>query len=163
MGNFFAWAGNTAIPWLFTDAQTEAGGPSGSPTPFHPMWWIVAVALLLLIPFYYSVEGRKRIPWIKDHTIWKQTFDRLLPAAGWLGFVGAIIIGARVYLFYTIFSWRVWLIGWLLWGVILLIRWTVYFVRDFPRMNDAYTAKLERDKFDPAVNKNKKRTAAARR
>jgi hypothetical protein len=155
MGNF--------ISWLFVDAQTEAGGPNGDPTPFNPTWWIVVMGLLLLAAIYYFAEGRRKIPWIKDHTIRKYILDRMVPQAAWLGGVGLIIVACRLLLFYSFFSWRIWLALWLVWAAVLVGYWIYFFIVKHPAMDVAYRTMLERNKFIPSANKNKRRTATARR
>ncbi|MGZ3630323.1 MAG: hypothetical protein ACXVDN_22015, partial [Ktedonobacteraceae bacterium] len=78
------------IQWLFTDPCTAtncvvgtATSPGTPPETFHfYVPWIIFCSLGVLIPFYYSVEGRKRF--VKDKPVIKNMLDRFL---GWLAII----------------------------------------------------------------------------
>jgi len=112
------------VQWLFTDPQS-ATGDAAHPEHFH-FWvpWIIFCALGLLIPFYYWVEGRKRF--FSKHTLHKYLLDKFVNQLALVAFVGWLVMGARAFMDSSLFSWRVWRYGWLLWVAIIVGYWTYY-------------------------------------
>jgi hypothetical protein len=150
------------IAWLFTDPSTEGAnaGLSG-PTPMNFAPWLILIGLGFLLPFYYTVEGRKRIPGLKDNGVWKYILDRMSAQIVPWAFVGLIVIGFRFAIPASFFAFRIWHVLWLGWLVGLAAYWVYYFVRDYPGHMLAYRKQAERSKFLPSSNR--RRTAAARR
>jgi len=159
------------IQWLFTDpcsatncvaaTATYKGVPAETFHFYAP--WIIFCILGVLIPFYYSVEGRKRF--VKDKPIIKHMFDRFL---GWFAIIcilGFPLIFARAFLFEYFFAWRawryLWLAGLLAWAIVCI----VYLVRKFPEEQANYVAYKKRDQYIPKSSKpkNGKRKAATSR
>lgn len=144
--------------WLFTDAYTEGlNTPSGKPTPFNAIPWLIIIGLVLLVSLYYVLEGRRKIPFIKNHRIWKQfVLDRVLKhAATWAG-VGLVVIGGRTILFYTLFSWRIWLILWIGWLIGIAAYWVKYFFSKHSVLLDNYNRELDRARFLPSTQRSKR-------
>lgn len=152
------------LGWLFTDPQT-AGASSASglaqPFPYYALW-LVILGLAIVVPVYYSVEGRRKISWIKDHMIWKQyVFDRMAPQLGWWGFVGLIVILFRYIANSTPFAWPIWIVLLIGWGVGIVAYWLYYFIRRHNSLMVSFDRQRERQKFLPTSNR-KRRTASAR-
>lgn len=140
------------MAWLFTDPQTEMANLNlSSPAPYPNLLFLVVIGTSFLIAFYYTVEGRKRIPFIKDNRVWKYIFDRMLKShlPIW-ALVGLFVVG--FHFIPSFFAWRIWTVLWVAWGVSLVGYWIVYFVRDFPRHIVGYEKKIERTKFLPSRN-----------
>ncbi len=159
------------IQWLFTDpcsatncvaaTATYKGVP---PETFHfYVPWIVFCILGVLIPFYYSVEGRKRF--VKDKPVIKHMLDRFL---GWFAIIcilGFPLIFARAFLYEYFFAWRAWRYLWLAGLLAWAIVWIVYLIRKFPEEQANYQAYKKRDQYIPKSSKSKngKRKAATSR
>jgi hypothetical protein len=159
------------IQWLFTDpcsatscvaaTATYKGVPAETFHFYAP--WIIFCILGVLIPFYYSVEGRKRF--VKDKPIIKHMFDRFL---GWFAIIcilGFPLIFARAFLYEYFFAWRAWRYLWLAGLLAWAIVWIVYLVRKFPEEQANYVAYKKRDQYIPKSGKpkNGKRKAATSR
>jgi hypothetical protein len=145
------------VKWFFT---ARSDYPD---TSFNFMPWLIVIGGSLALWVYYWVEGRKKIPWIKNNIIWKQMIlDRLFttPQVPIWAFVGLIILGAQS-LDTSFFSWRIWLDIWILWGALIVAYWIRYFIRDYPRDVVAYQKFQERAKYLPGMGRG--RRAAARR
>ena len=151
------------IAWLFTDPATEGvNSPSGLPTSMNFTPWLILVALGLLLPIYYNLEGRKKIPWIKNHTIWKQyILDRMMAQLVPWALTGGIILAFRFGLTSSFFAWRIWQVLWVGWLAALVIYWIYYFIRIYPSHIVAFEKQKELSKFLPSSNR--RRTASARR
>ena len=162
----FDFAHFNLINWLFTDPCTAtgctvaaAGVPGTPPETFHFYWqWIAFCSLGVLIAFYYSVEGRKRL--VKNKPIVKYMLDRYL---GWLAIIciiGYPLIFSRAFLYEAFFAWRVWRYLWLAGLLAWAIVWIVYLIRKYPAERDNYLAYQNRQKYIP---KNEKRRTASSR
>lgn len=144
---------NAIMTWLFT-ARPDLPDPSFNWAP-----WLIVIAAGLLIPRYYWVEGRRKIPWIKNHTVWKQyILDRLFssPQLPLWAFVGLVLLGAQG-LDTSFFSWRFWLVIWVGWGVAIAVYWLMYFIRQFPQHMVAYERFQERAKYLPGMGRGRRR------
>jgi hypothetical protein len=136
------------VKWLFTDPQTACAdattaskvcaaihGANGQQyvEVFHfyaP--WIIVCVLGLLIPLYYSVEGRKRF--VKGNLLLKRNLDRFMDRhLPWLAGVGLMLIAFRYAADSAFLSWRAWRYAWLLWALGIAIYWGVYLVRRYPQ------------------------------
>lgn len=95
---------------LLTDPQT-ATGDSAHPEQFHFTWqWLAFCGIILLIWFYYQVEGRRRF--FGNNWLNKSIFDRLLNQYALAAFVGPFIWFARVAMdssFFLLAPMAVWL------------------------------------------------------
>ncbi len=154
MGNLFAW--------LFTDPATEganAGLSGATPMNFTP--WIILVVIALLIPIYYALEGRRKIPGLKDHGVWKYILDRMTNQIWPWAFVGIAVLFFRWSFTTSFFAWRIWMVAWVAWALGLVAYWIYYFIRQYPGHMVAYQKRAELSKFLP--NSNRRRTAGARR
>src|SRR5215467_15552027 len=147
------------IQWLFTDPCTATGssctaGAVPPPETFHfYVPWIIFCTLGVLIPFYYSVEGRKRF--VKDKPVVKYMLDRFL---GWLAIIciiGFPLIFARAYLDAYFFAWRVWRYLWLASLLAWAITWAVYLIRKYPKERASYLAYQNRQQYVPKSSKRK--------
>ena len=156
------------ITWLFTDpctatmcAPAASGSPGVPPEPFHYyVQWLIFCILGVLIPFYYSVEGRKRF--VKNKPVIKYMLDRYL---GWFAIIcilGFPLIFARAFLYEYFFAWRVWRYLWLAGLLAWAIVWIIYLVRKYPKERDNYIAYQNRQKYVPKGNKRKTKTASTR-
>lgn len=149
------------VSWLFTDPWTATGAYQGGPAPetFHfYIPWIIFCSLGVLIPFYYSVEGRKRF--VRDKPIIKYMLDRYL---GWLAIIcilGFPLIFARAYLDQYFFAWRAWRYLWLTGLLAWAIVWVVYLWRRYPQERAYYLENKRRERYIP---KSSKRKAASSR
>ncbi len=145
------------MSWLFTDAYTEGlNTPSGNPTPFNAAPWLIVIGFSLLVVIYYSLEGRRKIPFIKNHRIWKQyVLDRLLQHVAWWAGIGLFIIGGRVILFYTLFSWRIWIVLWLGWLAGIVFYWAKYFISKHGSLMETYNREVDRARFLPSAQRSK--------
>lgn len=150
------------IAWLFTDPTTE-GANAGltGPTPINFTPWLILVALGFLVPIYYHQEGRKRMPFIKGNGMRKYFLDRMMNQLVPWAMVGAAVLFFRWALTSSFFSWRIWHVAWVAWGVGIVFYWVYYFIRVYPGHKFAYEKQTERSKFLP--NANRRRTASARR
>ena len=159
------------IQWLFTDpcsatncVASAAGSPGVPAEVFHYYApWIIFCILGVLIPFYYSVEGRKRF--VKDKSVIKNMLDRFL---GWLAIIcilGFPLIFARAYLYEYFFAWRFWRLLWVGGLLAWAITWIVYLIRKFPKEQANYEAYKNRERYIPkgSKSKNGKRKAASSR
>ncbi len=120
-------------------------------TSFNFTPWLIIIGVALFLSWYYWVEGRRKIPWIKNHTVCKQyVFDRMFnaPQVPVWAVVGLVPLGGQ-FLDTSFFSWRIWLVAWVLWGVGIALFWLVYFVRDFPRHAVEFERFKERAKYLP--------------
>ncbi|GAC1566767.1 MAG: hypothetical protein NVS3B14_10670 [Ktedonobacteraceae bacterium] len=156
------------INWLFTDPCTAtncvaaASGTSAvPPETFHYyLPWLIFCGLGMLIPFYYSVEGRKRF--VKNNPVVKYMLDRYL---GWLAIISITalpLIFSRAYLYEYFFAWRVWRYLWLVGLLVWAILWVIYLVRKYPRERDAFLAEKNRKQYIPKSNRRNKAKAASR-
>lgn len=156
------------ITWLFTtpcDATNcviaTSTSPGTPPEVFHfYLPWLAFCILAVLIPFYYSVEGRKRF--VKDKPILKYMLDRYL---GWLAIIAILgfpLIFARAFLFEYFFAWRFWRYLWLASLVAWAVVWIVYLVRKYPQERDNYVAYQNRQQYIPKGNKQSNRRNKAR-
>ena len=159
------------LQWLFTDPCTAtncvaASGttPGVPPETFHfYVPWLILCGLGVLIPFYYSVEGRKRF--VKDKPVVKSMLDRFL---GWFAIIciiGFPLIFARAYLYQYFFAWRFWRFLWLAALLAWLILLIIYLVRKFPKEQANYVAYRKRGQYIPksSKSKNTRRKAATSR
>jgi len=159
------------ISWLFTDPCTATScvaattgataTPGVAPETFHYyLIWLIFCGLGVLIPFYYSVEGRKRF--VKNKPVIKYMLDRYL---GWFAIIcilGFPLIFARAYLYEYFFAWRVWRYLWLAGLLAWAIVWIIYLVRKYPQERDNYVAYQNRQQYIPKGNKRKTKTASTR-
>ncbi len=147
------------VNWLFTDPVTAgAATASGKPEQFHFYWeWILFCALGLLIPLYYSLEGRKRF--VGHHALNKYLLDKFMNQLWPIALVGWALIGAR-YAEMAVFSWRVWRYGWAVWVVVVAIYWLFYLSFRYARDLDWYRTQRTKERYMPRP-KPKKATARA--
>ena len=153
------------ISWLFTDPCTATGCTSGTGTSAIPaetfhfyVLWIIFCIVGVLIPFYYSVEGRKRF--VRNRPVAKYMFDRYL---GWLAIISIIgfpLIFSRYYLYEYFFAWRFWRYAWLAGLLAWAIVWIVYRVRKYPQERDSWLARENIKQYLPKNNKRKARAAS---
>jgi uncharacterized membrane protein len=159
------------IQWLFTDpcsatncVASTATSPGVPAEVFHYYApWIIFCILGVLIPFYYSVEGRKRF--VKDKPVIKNMLDRFL---GWLAIIcilGFPLIFARAYLYEYFFAWRFWRFLWLAGLLAWAIIWIVYLIRKFPKEQANYESYKKREQYTPkgSKSKNSRRKATSSR
>jgi hypothetical protein len=146
------------VQWLFTDPQS-ATGDAAHPEQFH-FWvpWIIFCALGLLIPFYYRVEGRKRF--FGGHALHKYLLDKFGNQLALVAFVGWLVMGARAFMDSSLFSWRIWRYGWLLWVAIIVGYWTYYMIRRYPAEIQQYRRHRTMQQYVPQP-KQKRRAARA--
>ena len=144
------------IQWFFT-----ARGDMTPPT-FNYAPWLIIDALALIIPIYYGLEGRRKIPFIKNNPVLKQyVFDPMFnpPQLPVWAMVGFIVMGGEF--LDSFFSWHFWLVLWLGWGAGLVIYWLNYFIREHPQHMVNFARYQERAKYFPTAGKG--RRAASRR
>ncbi len=140
MGNLMAW--------LFTDPATEgASSATGLPTPINYLPWIILCAAAILLPAYYALEGRKRIPGLRDHGVWKYVLDRMGRQLVPWGLVGLPILALRWAFDSSFFAWRIWQVSWVFWGIGIFIYWIVFFIREYPPLWVAYGKQVELSKY----------------
>ncbi|HEY1391336.1 MAG TPA: hypothetical protein VGF38_22550 [Ktedonobacterales bacterium] len=145
------------IAYLFTDPNNTA---SGTPETFHYyLPWMIFCGLGLLIPLYYAFEGRKRF--FGHHTLHKYLMTKFMNQLWPLALVGWILIGAR-YAELSLFDWRIWRYGWLLWLGIIAVYWGLYFTRHYSHHLDHYNRERVKAQYIPPPNP-KKRTVRAGR
>jgi hypothetical protein len=122
MGNLYQW--------LFT-----APGSTGEVFHFY-VPWIIVCSLGVIVPFYYSVEGRKRF--VKNHPIERHFLDKIMGWSVILALCGFLLMAMRYLVPDEFFAWRVWRY---LWGVICLGvagRYIYYLVRYYPKERAQY-------------------------
>lgn len=141
------------IKWLFTDPQTAcidataaskvcaaikgATGPQYVEVFHFYLPWLIFCALGLLIPLYYTLEGRKRF--VKGNLLLKRNLDRFMDHhLPWLAGVGLMLVAFRYAADSSFLAWRAWRYAWLAWGLGLAIFWGVYLVRRFPQESAYY-------------------------
>ncbi|HEX5441588.1 MAG TPA: hypothetical protein VFW76_11940 [Ktedonobacterales bacterium] len=143
------------IAYLFTDPNNTA---SGTPETFHfYLPWMIFCGLGLLIPLYFAFEGRKRF--FGHHTLHKYLMNKFMNQLWPLALVGWILIGAR-YAELSLFDWRIWRYGWLLWLGIIAVYWGLYFTRHYSHHLEHYQQERVKAQYIPPPNP-KKRTARA--
>lgn len=147
------------VQWLFTDPIT-ASGDAAHPEQFH-FWvpWIIFCALGLLVPFYYWVEGRRRF--FGSHTLHKGMMDKIMNQLALIAFVGWFVMGARAFMDSSLFSWRVWRYGWLLWIAIVVGYWVYFMIRRYPRLLDKHRYQRTMQQYIPK-SRRERRAAGAR-
>jgi hypothetical protein len=132
---------------FLTDPQTATGDPS-HPEVFHYTWqWLAVCGIILLVWFYYQVEGRKRF--FGTNWLLKGIFDKMLNQYGLIAFVGPFIWFARVAMDSSFFSWRLWRYGWLLWLVVVTGYWAYYFAFRYKAERDSYRAYQIKQQYIP--------------
>lgn len=155
---------NHLVQWLFTDPQTAGQNTSsGAVEPFH-FWipWIVFCALGLLIPLYYSLEGRKRF--FGGHALHKYMLDKMMGQLALFAGVGLPLMLGRWAMDFTFMSWRIWRYLWLLWGAYYIVYWGYFMIFKYPDMLREYRRHRTWEKYipQPKPKKSKKpRTAKA--
>lgn len=152
------------IQWLFTDPCAAGGGPatgnSTCPNPevFHfYLPWIIFCAGVLVAWFYYSVEGRKRL--FAGDALWRSILDRVLNQLALIAFIGFFVMFFRNAADSSLFAWRFWRYGWLLWLAIVAGRWALYFMFKYKDERLGYNAYRTHQKYVPQPKN--KRTARA--
>jgi len=154
MGNF--------LQWLFSDPLTSGGGTDPQPFPYYALW-LVLIGITLLVPAYYVAEGRRRIPWIKDHMVWKQlVLDRMVQHVAWWGGIAGIVVLFRFISPSTPFAWPIWFGVLFIWAAVIVGYWLYYFIRRHNGLLVAFERQRERQKFLKPINRTKRRTASAR-
>ncbi len=154
------------INWFFTDPCTATNcvlgtstSPGTPPETFHfYVPWIIFCILGVLIPFYYSVEGRKRF--VKNKPIARYMFDRYF---GWLAIISILgfpLIFSRAFLYLYFFAWRFWRYAWLAGLLAWAIVWILYLVRKYPRERDSWLAQENRKQYIPKGNRRKAKAAS---
>lgn len=148
------------LSWLITDPVTAgAATTSGKPEVFHYyLAWMIFCALGLLIPLYYSLEGRKRF--FGSHALNKYLMDRFMNQLWPIALVGWVLIGARYALDSSLFSWRLWRYGWGIWLAAVVGYWLFYLAFRYTRELNWYRAQRIREQYYPKPNP-KRRTARA--
>ena len=149
------------IQWLFTDPQTAGQATaSGKVEQFH-FWipWIVFCALGLLIPLYYSLEGRRRF--VGGHTLNKYVLDKIMGQLALYAFVGPFLMFGRWALDNTFFADRFWRYAWLAWGVGYIVYWLYFFIAKYPGMLRDYQRRRTMEKYIPQPKAKKAKTARA--
>ncbi|HEY7780615.1 MAG TPA: hypothetical protein VIC85_10445 [Ktedonobacterales bacterium] len=151
---------------LFVDACTAGGGPASgntncpNPEVFHYyLPWMIVCAVGLLIPIYYWLEGRRRF--FKSNYLHKWLSGRMMSQLFWWAFVGPFLIFARWAMDGTMFQWRLWRYGWLLWGVVLVAYWVYYFVRHYESHRDWYFQQQTKAKYMPPQRTKRRASAKA--
>jgi hypothetical protein len=169
MGNLFQW--------LFTDPQTACSSASAASSicasiktangtqyieVFH-YWipWIVFVALGLLIPAYYAVEGRRRLVKGRSLPLHKILLDKFMNQLALWAVVAPFIMFGRYALDSSFFAWRLWRYGWLAWGAGIGIYWLVYFARRYHRERDQYLTRQMLGQYVPAPRARRKAVTRA--
>ncbi len=140
----------TIITWLFSENMDST---TNAQLYFNAAPYYIGAGLILLAGFYYMVEGRKKIPYIKNHTVWKYVLDHMLSQVAIWAVSGIFIVVLKVYLYYTLFSWNLWLILWAGWFVGIIIYWVWHFTRKHGDFMTIYNRTLELHKFMPEANK----------
>lgn len=146
------------ISWLFTDPTTNAAGQSVGFQFYLP--WMIFCGLGLLIPLYYAFEGRRRF--FGHHTLHKYLMTKFMNQLWPLALVGWILIGAR-YAELSLFDWRIWRYGWLLWLAIIAIYWGLYFTRHYSAQLEYYKQERVKAQYVPPPNPKKRPVRASHR
>lgn len=148
--------------WLFTDPYTAGtnAGQSGPETFHFYIPWIIFCSLIILVAFYYSVEGRKRF--FKSRPVLKYVLDRYLSWLSVIGVIGFPLIFSRAYLAGYFFAWRFWRYFWLAALLFWVVKLTLYLVRKYPQEKASYLAYQNNQKYIPKGNKRKARAASSR-
>lgn len=136
------------IKLLFTTPiDAGAATPSGKPEVFHfYTQWIIFCAAILLIWFYYWVEGRKRF--FGSHALHKYIGDKLVNQFALVAFIGPFLMFGRL-ADSSLFSWRIWRYGWLAWIAVLVIYWAIYFIRRYPGERASYEKYRTQQRYMP--------------
>ena len=79
-----------------------------------------------------------------------------------LALVGWILIGAR-YAELSLFDWRIWRYGWLLWLAIIAIYWGLYFTRHYSAQLEYYKQERVKAQYVPPPNPKKRPVRASHR
>ncbi len=147
------------IEWLFTDPYTAASNAGQTnPESFHfYIPWIIFCSLAILIPFYYSVEGRKRF--LKDNPILKRVLDNYLGWFAVIGVVGFPLIFSRAYLGGYFFAWRFWRYLWLIALVFWAVKLVLYLVRKYPKEKASFLAYKNQQQYMPKSGKRRQKAA----
>jgi hypothetical protein len=123
----------------------------------------VLIGITLLVPLYYELEGRKRIPWIKDHMVWKQlVLNRLMVHVAWWGGIAGFVVLFRFISPSTPFAWPIWFGVLFIWAAVIVGYWLYYFIRSHNGQVVAFERRRERQKFMKPISRTKRRTASAR-
>jgi hypothetical protein len=145
---------------LLTDPQTATGDPS-HPEQFHYTWqWLTFCGLLLLLYFYYHIEGRKRL--FGTNALLRSVFDKIMNQYALIAFVGPFIWGARVAMDSSFFSWRLWRYGWILWLAIVTGYWVYYFAFKYKGERNSYRAYQIKQQYIPQPKSKRSARAGAR-
>jgi hypothetical protein len=152
------------ITWLFTGPITAGQNtPSGNPETFHfYAQWMIFCAIGIILPLYYTLEGRKRL--VGHHALNKYILDRILqrqlvPVA----LVGWALIGMRYAMGDTLFTWRIFRYLWALWVVGLVIYWLYYFAFRYAGDLAWYRNKRTMEKYYPQPRAKRRQAKAATR
>ena len=137
------------MSFLFTDPVSAGyNTPSNHPETFHfYLPWIIVCSLLLLIPIYYGLEGRKRF--FGHHTLHKYLADRFVGQLWPLGLVGFFLIIFRYTLDSVFLSFRVWRYAWALWAVAIVVYWAYYFAVRYSDQRRAFLRQRTLEKYHP--------------
>ena len=148
------------ITWLFTD-PTTAGGANGVEKFHFYLPWLIFLALGLLVPFYYWVEGRKRF--FKKNWLNRQLMDKYMNKLVIIALVGWPILGARVYIDNSPLAWRIWRYAWLIWLVVVVARLLFYLVARYPEERLDYLRNARLVQYFPKPNLAKREARASKR
>jgi hypothetical protein len=151
------------VAWLFTDPVSAGlNSPSGQPEAFQfYVPWMIFCGLGLLIPIYYALEGRRRF--FGHHTLHKYLMTKFMNQLWPLALVGWILIGARYALDSSLFAWRVWQLGWLLWLGIIGAYWALYFTRHYSNHLEYQRQERVKAQYHPQPNTRKRTVRAGSR
>jgi hypothetical protein len=128
---------------LFVDRMTAGDGTN--PAPFNFVAWLIPIGIVFLVSSYYKLEGRRKIPGLKDHTIWKRhILDPMTSQLLWWSGVGGCIMFFKAVSPSSLFSWNLWLVAWGAWGAGIVFVWGKYLIKDYNRNMDAYNKMVER-------------------
>ncbi|HEU5440914.1 MAG TPA: hypothetical protein VFU88_16630 [Ktedonobacterales bacterium] len=149
------------VQWFFTNPQDATGNPD-HPEVFHfYLQWGIFCAAILVVWFYYWVEGRKRF--FSSHAIHRNILDRMTNQLVVLALVGPIIMFFRYAADASLLADRFWRYLWLGWLAALVIYWAVYFVRTYPDQIKQYRAYRTNQRYvNQPKSKRPKSVAGAR-
>ena len=169
MGNLFQW--------LFTDPMTACVNATSASSicaavktstgtqyveVFH-YWipWIVVVALGLLVPVYYWLEGRRRLVKGRSLPLHKILADKFINQLALWAFVALFIMFGRFALDSSFFAWRLWRYLWLAWAAGIGVYWLIYYARHYQGHRNQYLTRQMLNQYVPGPRPKRKVSSKA--
>ena len=150
---------NKVFQFLFTTPiDAGANTASGKAEVFH-YWipWIVFTVAIYVIWAYYQAEGRKRF--FGSNALHKHIADRMTKQVGIAAIVAPFLMFGRL-ADSSLFSWRAWRYGWLVWLACIAIYWLYYFAFKYRDEAASYKQYLTNQRYIPQP-RGKRRSARA--